>query len=138
MRMNTTSKPSRASWCRQAANRGGPWKRISDQTRKRPSRFAHCGSEPVAWRALGSRRKQQPAACELAGRGPHGPDGAIGCAPQRVALASSSTSDPRGFEEGAMVEQTVQPVHVAPGGGDTVFFVGDTYTTLLSGAQTGG
>jgi len=37
-----------------------------------------------------------------------------------------------------MVEQTVQPVQVAPGGGDTVFFVGDTYTTLLSGAQTGG
>ena len=37
-----------------------------------------------------------------------------------------------------MVEQTVQPVHVPPGGGDTVFFVGDTYTTLLSGAQTGG
>jgi quercetin dioxygenase-like cupin family protein len=43
-----------------------------------------------------------------------------------------------GFEEGAIVEQTVQPVHVPPGGGDTVFFVGDTYTTLLSGAQTGG
>lgn len=37
-----------------------------------------------------------------------------------------------------MVEQTVQPVHVPPGGGDTVFFVGDTYSTLLSGAQTGG
>jgi mannose-6-phosphate isomerase-like protein (cupin superfamily) len=37
-----------------------------------------------------------------------------------------------------MVEPTVQPVHVPPGGGDTVFFVGDTYTTLLSGAQTGG
>ena len=37
-----------------------------------------------------------------------------------------------------MGEQTGQPVHVAPGGGDTVFFVGDTYTTLLSGAQTGG
>src|SRR5215211_5951413 len=37
-----------------------------------------------------------------------------------------------------MVEQTVQPVHVPPGGGDTVFFVGDTYTTLLSGTQTGG
>jgi len=37
-----------------------------------------------------------------------------------------------------MVEQTVQPVHVPPDGGDTVFFVGDTYTTLLSGTQTGG
>src|SRR3954452_12875630 len=37
-----------------------------------------------------------------------------------------------------MVQQTVQPVHVPPDGGDTVFFVGDTYTTLLSGAQTGG
>jgi mannose-6-phosphate isomerase-like protein (cupin superfamily) len=30
------------------------------------------------------------------------------------------------------------PVHVPPEGGDTVFLVGDTYTTLLSGAQTGG
>ena len=37
-----------------------------------------------------------------------------------------------------MVDQTVQPVHVPPGGGDTVFFVGDTYTTLLSGAHTRG
>jgi quercetin dioxygenase-like cupin family protein len=37
-----------------------------------------------------------------------------------------------------MLEQTAQPVHVPPGGGDTVFFVGDTYTTLLSGAQTAG
>jgi quercetin dioxygenase-like cupin family protein len=37
-----------------------------------------------------------------------------------------------------MVEQTLQPVHVSPGAGDTVFLVGDTYTTLLSGAQTGG
>jgi quercetin dioxygenase-like cupin family protein len=37
-----------------------------------------------------------------------------------------------------MMEQTLQPVHVPPGSGDTVFFVGDTYTTLLSGAQTGG
>jgi hypothetical protein len=37
-----------------------------------------------------------------------------------------------------MPEQTAQPVHVPPGGGDTVFFVGDTYTTLLSCAQTGG
>lgn len=30
------------------------------------------------------------------------------------------------------------PVHVPPDGGDTVFLVGDTYTTILSGAQTGG
>jgi quercetin dioxygenase-like cupin family protein len=30
------------------------------------------------------------------------------------------------------------PVHVGPEGGDTVFLVGDTYTTLLTGAQTGG
>lgn len=30
------------------------------------------------------------------------------------------------------------PVHVGPDGGDTVFLVGDTYTTLLTGAQTGG
>jgi len=37
-----------------------------------------------------------------------------------------------------MLEQTAQPVHVPPGGGDTVFLLGDTYTTLLSGAQTGG
>ena len=36
------------------------------------------------------------------------------------------------------MEQTVQPVHVPPDGGDAVFFVGDTYSTLLSGAQTGG
>jgi quercetin dioxygenase-like cupin family protein len=32
----------------------------------------------------------------------------------------------------------VPPVHVPPDGGATVFLVGDTYTTLLSGAQTGG
>ena len=32
----------------------------------------------------------------------------------------------------------LQPVHVPPDGGSTVFLVGDTYTTLLSGAQTGG
>jgi quercetin dioxygenase-like cupin family protein len=37
-----------------------------------------------------------------------------------------------------MLEQTTQPVHVSPGAGDTVFLLGDTYTTLLSGAQTGG
>ena len=30
------------------------------------------------------------------------------------------------------------PVIVGPLGGDTVFLVGDTYTTLLSGAETGG
>ena len=30
------------------------------------------------------------------------------------------------------------PIHVGPDGGDTVFLVGDTYTTLLTGAQTGG
>lgn len=30
------------------------------------------------------------------------------------------------------------PVHVRPDGGNSVFLVGDTYTTLLSGAQTGG
>ena len=30
------------------------------------------------------------------------------------------------------------PIHVGPEGGDTVFLVGDTYTTLLTGAQTGG
>ena len=29
-------------------------------------------------------------------------------------------------------------VHVPPDGGETVFLVGDTYTTLLSGEQTGG
>ena len=33
---------------------------------------------------------------------------------------------------------TLDPVHVPPDGGETVFLVGDTYTTLLSGAQTGG
>jgi len=32
----------------------------------------------------------------------------------------------------------MDPVHVPPDGGDTVFLVGDTYTTLLSGDQTGG
>jgi mannose-6-phosphate isomerase-like protein (cupin superfamily) len=31
-----------------------------------------------------------------------------------------------------------QPVYVAADGGDTVYLVGDTYTTLLSGSQTGG
>lgn len=30
------------------------------------------------------------------------------------------------------------PVHVPPDGGPTVWLVGDTYTTLLTGAQTGG
>lgn len=30
------------------------------------------------------------------------------------------------------------PIHVGPDGGDTVFLVGDTYTTLLTGPQTGG
>lgn len=30
------------------------------------------------------------------------------------------------------------PIHVGPQGGDTVFLVGDTYTTLLTGPQTGG
>ena len=34
--------------------------------------------------------------------------------------------------------QTLEPVEVAGDGGETVFLVGDTYTTLLSGAQTGG
>lgn len=33
---------------------------------------------------------------------------------------------------------SLPPVHVPPDGGSTVFLVGDTYTTLLSGAQTGG
>ena len=33
---------------------------------------------------------------------------------------------------------SLAPVHVPPDGGDTVFLVGDTYTTILSGAQTGG
>ena len=31
-----------------------------------------------------------------------------------------------------------QPVHVPADGGQSVFLVGDTYTTLLSGTQTGG
>lgn len=34
--------------------------------------------------------------------------------------------------------QAMRPVHVPPEGGETVFLVGDTYTTLLTGAQTGG
>ncbi len=33
---------------------------------------------------------------------------------------------------------SVEPVHVGQQDGDTVFLVGDTYTTLLSGKQTGG
>jgi quercetin dioxygenase-like cupin family protein len=37
-----------------------------------------------------------------------------------------------------MAERFSTPVHVPPDGGDTVFLVGDTYTTLLSGAQTDG
>lgn len=32
----------------------------------------------------------------------------------------------------------LHPVHIGPDGGESVFLVGDTYTTLLSGAQTGG
>lgn len=32
----------------------------------------------------------------------------------------------------------LKPVCVGPEGGETVFLVGDTYTILLSGAQTGG
>jgi quercetin dioxygenase-like cupin family protein len=31
-----------------------------------------------------------------------------------------------------------RPVHVPADGGESVFLVGDTYTTLLSGTQTGG
>jgi len=30
------------------------------------------------------------------------------------------------------------PVHVSPDGGDSLFLVGDTYTTMLSGGQTSG
>jgi quercetin dioxygenase-like cupin family protein len=33
---------------------------------------------------------------------------------------------------------SLDPVFVSGDGGETVFLVGDTYTTLLSGAQTGG
>ena len=36
------------------------------------------------------------------------------------------------------VTPRLSPVHVPPDGGDTVFLVGDTYTTILGGAQTGG
>ncbi len=36
------------------------------------------------------------------------------------------------------VPPPLAPVHVPPDGGDTVFLVGDTYTTVLSGADTGG
>ncbi len=32
----------------------------------------------------------------------------------------------------------LEPVHVPADGGEAVFLVGDTYTTILSGAQTGG
>lgn len=38
----------------------------------------------------------------------------------------------------ASTEPTLPAVFVPPDGGRTVFLVGDTYTTLLSGAQTGG
>ena len=34
--------------------------------------------------------------------------------------------------------QALKPVEISGDGGETVFLVGDTYTTLLSGAQTGG
>lgn len=37
-----------------------------------------------------------------------------------------------------MSDSKLSAVFVAPGEGDTVFLVGDTYTTLLSGEQTGG
>ena len=37
-----------------------------------------------------------------------------------------------------LLEQTTQPTHVPPGAGGTVYLLGDTYTTLLSGAHTGG
>ncbi|MBJ7470176.1 MAG: cupin domain-containing protein [Solirubrobacteraceae bacterium] len=33
---------------------------------------------------------------------------------------------------------TLDPVHVPADGGDTVWLVGDTYTTILTGEQTGG
>ena len=36
------------------------------------------------------------------------------------------------------MDSELAPVHVPPDGGSTVFLVGDTYTTLLTGAQTGG
>ncbi len=38
----------------------------------------------------------------------------------------------------ASSDSPLAPVHVPPDGGATVFLVGDTYTTLLSGAETGG
>lgn len=34
--------------------------------------------------------------------------------------------------------QALKPVEISGDGGETVFLVGDTYTTLLSGPQTGG
>ena len=37
-----------------------------------------------------------------------------------------------------MVSVLTPPVHVPADGGESVFLVGDTYTTLLSGTQTGG
>lgn len=37
-----------------------------------------------------------------------------------------------------MAQAGLEPVHVGPDGGNTVFLVGDTYTVLLTGAQTGG
>ncbi|NBQ44089.1 MAG: cupin domain-containing protein [Mycobacteriaceae bacterium] len=36
-----------------------------------------------------------------------------------------------------MADDTRQPVYVPAGEGDTVFLLGDTYTTLLTGPQTG-
>lgn len=36
-----------------------------------------------------------------------------------------------------MADSASGAVHVEPGAGDTVFLLGDTYTTLLSGAHTG-
>ena len=36
------------------------------------------------------------------------------------------------------MEPDLTPVHVPADGGESVFLVGDTYTTLLSGVQTGG
>ena len=36
------------------------------------------------------------------------------------------------------MEMNLPSVHVPPEGGSTVFLVGDTYTTLLTGDQTGG
>lgn len=43
-----------------------------------------------------------------------------------------------GAPEDAMSGPGPEPVHVPYDGGESVFLVGDTYTTLLSGGQTGG